>query len=52
MLRILGMRAISIGGLKWKEVQLWRAYLLPIGVPQNVAAHDMDDIRLWVYFAH
>ena len=27
-------------------------YLLPIGVPQNVAAHDVDDVWLWVHFAH
>lgn len=27
-------------------------YLLPVGVPQNVAAHDVDDVRLWVHFAH
>lgn len=27
-------------------------YLLPVGVPQNVAAHDVDDVWLWVHFAH
>lgn len=27
-------------------------YLLPVRVPQNVAAHDVDDIRLGVHLAH
>lgn len=27
-------------------------YLLPVGVPQNVATHDVDDVWLRVHFAH
>lgn len=42
---------------RWGFPEAWGGaweslYLLPIGVPQNVAAHDVDDVRLWVHFTH
>lgn len=45
---------ISLGELRRKG-SLQRSgvlYLLPIGVPQDIAAHDVDDVRLRVHFAH
>lgn len=40
------------GGLQKPGWGLRVPHLLPVGVPQDVAAHDVDDVRLRVHFAH